>query len=336
MSTILEVKNLKTAFRTDGGELMAVDDVSFKVNAGKTLGIVGESGCGKSVTALSIMRLIPNPPGRIVSGEIRFDGENLLTKSVQEMRRIRGNQISMIFQEPMTSLNPVFTIGNQIMESVLLHQGVGKAEARARAIEMLKLVGIPAPERRVDDYPHQLSGGMRQRVMIAMALSCNPRLLIADEPTTALDVTIQAQILELIDSLRKKLGMAVVLITHDLGVVAEVCDEIVVMYAGKVVERGSVMDIFRNPSHPYTRGLLNSLPSFGGASRKQRLETIPGLVPNLLRLPKGCRFQERCSRRQNHCSDSEPSLSAVGGDHWAACFSPCKNEVSGGAERSTR
>lgn len=322
-NAVLEVKNLRTGFRVEAGELIAVDDVSFSVSPGKTIGIVGESGCGKSVTSLSIMGLIPNPPGRIISGEILFKGKNLVKMGAGEMRKIRGNEISMIFQEPMTSLNPVFTIGNQIMESVILHQNLSKAEARKKAIEMLKLVGIPAPDRRIDDYPHQLSGGMRQRVMIAMALSCNPTVLIADEPTTALDVTIQAQILELLKDLREKLKMAVVLITHDLGVVAETCDHVVVMYAGKVAEQGTVEDIFYRPAHPYTRGLLNSIPSHGDATKKGgRLETIPGLVPNLMNLPKGCRFQERCTRKQAKCSESEPKLESVEAGHAASCFFP--------------
>jgi len=321
---VLEVKNLKTAFKTDDGVLVAVDDVSFSVMAGQTVGVVGESGCGKSVTSLSIMRLIPDPPGKIIGGEILFKGKNLLNLSLEEMRKIRGNEISMIFQEPMTSLNPVFTIGNQIMESVILHQKLSKKEAKEKAIEMLRLVGIPSPERRVDDYPHQLSGGMRQRVMIAMALSCNPSVLIADEPTTALDVTIQAQILELIKGLREKLNMAVVLITHDLGVVAETCDYVVVMYAGKVIEHGTAEDIFLRPSHPYTRGLLKSIPSHDTGAKKQRLETIPGLVPSLLKLPKGCRFQDRCSKKQNKCTDAEPNLENVGAGHSAACFFPVK------------
>lgn len=327
--TILEVKNLRTAFRTDSGEVTAVDDVSLSVKEGQTLGIVGESGCGKSVTALSIMRLIPSPPGRVVSGQILFKGEDLLQKPIQEMRQIRGNKIGMIFQEPMTSLNPVFTIGDQVMESVRLHQGLNKKDALSRAIEMLKLVGIPAPERRVNDYPHQLSGGMRQRVMIAMALACNPALLIADEPTTALDVTIQAQILDLLASLRQKLGMAVVLITHDLGVVAEVCESVVVMYAGKVVEKGSVEDIFLRPTHPYTRGLLNSLPSLAAKSKRNRLETIPGLVPSLNKLPKGCRFADRCSRRTDRCVEHAPVLERVGTEHEAACFHPFRYDSSG-------
>jgi oligopeptide/dipeptide ABC transporter ATP-binding protein len=326
MEPVLQVKNLRTSFRVDGGELIAVDDVSFSVKPGQTVGIVGESGCGKSVTSLSIMGLIPNPPGKIVGGEILFKGKNLVGLSPHEMRKIRGNQISMIFQEPMTSLNPVFTIGNQIMEAVILHQKLSKAQAKEKAIEMLRLVGIPAPERRVNEYPHQLSGGMRQRVMIAMALSCNPSVLIADEPTTALDVTIQAQILELIKSLREKLQMAVVLITHDLGVVAETCDYVVVMYAGKVVEEGTAEDIFYRPSHPYTKGLLNSIPSHTGEKKSGRLETIPGLVPNLLHLPTGCRFQDRCKRRQEtntaQCTVAEPVLKDVGNGHRAACFAP--------------
>jgi peptide/nickel transport system ATP-binding protein len=329
---VLEVKNLRTAFRTEHGELTAVDDVSFSVSPGKTIGIVGESGCGKSVTSLSIMGLIPQPPGRIAGGQILFKGKDLVKLSSGEMRKIRGNDISMIFQEPMTSLNPVFTIGNQIMEAVQLHQKLGKKEARAKAIEMLKLVGIPAPESRVDDYPHQLSGGMRQRVMIAMALSCNPEVLIADEPTTALDVTIQAQILELIKGLREKMNMAVVLITHDLGVVAETCDHVVVMYAGRVVEQGTAEDIFYRPSHPYTKGLLNSIPSHAkDAVKRTRLETIPGLVPNLLYLPKGCRFQERCKRRTEmgnpaKCVEVDPPLEQVGAGHKAACYFPYTEE----------
>lgn len=320
--TILEIKNLQTAFYSEGRELIAVDDVSYSVKAGQTVGVVGESGCGKSVTALSIMRLVPDPPGKIIGGEVLFKGENLLQKPMSEMRRIRGNEISMIFQEPMTSLNPVFTIGDQIMESIILHQGLSKSEAKTKAIEMLRLVGIPAPEQRVDEYPHQLSGGMRQRVMIAIALSCNPSLLIADEPTTALDVTIQAQILDLISGLQKKLGMAMIMITHDLGVVAEVCDYVVVMYAGKVVEQGSVQDIFAKPSHPYTKGLLNSLPSYGGQAKKGRLATIAGLVPSLTDLPKGCRFQDRCFKRAEKCSSEEPTLAQVGPGHQAACYYP--------------
>ncbi len=306
---ILEVKNLVTEFATSEGVVRAVDDVSFKLSPGKTLGIVGESGCGKSVTSLSIMRLIQAPPGRIASGEILYKGKDLLKFSPEQMRKIRGNEISMIFQEPMTSLNPVYTIGNQIMEAILLHQDVSKAEARNRAIEMLKLVGIPAPERRIDDYPHQLSGGMRQRVMIAMAISCNPHVLIADEPTTALDVTIQAQILDLLKELQTRVGMAMILITHDLGVVAEVADEVMVMYAGRVVEHTDVHSLFSSPKHPYTRGLLGSIPKLGQGSK--RLEAIPGIVPNLLQLPVGCRFQERCVYVEQACRDTESGLRQV-------------------------
>jgi peptide/nickel transport system ATP-binding protein len=315
-SKILEVKNLKTTFKTEEGEVTAVDDVSFNVYQGKTLGIVGESGCGKSVTSLSIMRLIPNPPGNISGGEILYRGQDLLKFDSSQMRSIRGNEISMIFQEPMTSLNPVFTIGNQIREAIGLHQKtLKKIEIRDKAIEMLKLVGIPAPEKRVDDYPHQLSGGMRQRVMIAMALSCNPQILIADEPTTALDVTIQAQILELLKELQQKVGMALILITHDLGVVAEMADEVAVMYAGRIVEQGDVREIFRNPKMPYTRGLLNSIPIMNkdpiGRLKKKRLEAIPGIVPDLLHLPQGCRFQERCSFVISECKQQEPNLRVV-------------------------
>jgi oligopeptide/dipeptide ABC transporter ATP-binding protein len=314
-SKILEVKNLKTSFFSEEGEVKAVDDVSFDVFKGKTLGIVGESGCGKSVTSLSIMRLIPNPPGRIIGGEILYKGTNLLNLDPAAMRKIRGNQISMIFQEPMTSLNPVFTIGNQIIEAITLHQSLSKKEARNKAIEMLKLVGIPSPEKRVDDYPHQLSGGMRQRVMIAMALSCDPQVLIADEPTTALDVTIQAQILDLLRNLQAKVGMGLILITHDLGVVAEMADEVVVMYAGRVVEKGAVREIFKNPKMPYTRGLLNSIPTLSkdptGKAKRTRLETIPGIVPNLLHLPKGCRFQDRCSFVLDQCRGIEPDLRKI-------------------------
>ena len=312
---VLEVKNLETSFFSEYGVVKAVDNVSFDVYRGKTLGIVGESGCGKSVTSLSIMRLIPNPPGRITGGEILYKGENLLTKTPDQMRKIRGNEISMIFQEPMTSLNPVFTIGNQICEAISLHQNLSRKDVQNKAIEMLRLVNIPAPEKRLHEYPHQLSGGMRQRVMIAMALSCNPNVLIADEPTTALDVTIQAQILELLKELQDKVGMALILITHDLGVVAEVCDDVAVMYAGRVIEHGVVREIFKNPKHPYTRGLLNSIPTLSkdptGKVKKTRLETIPGIVPNLLYLPKGCRFQDRCSYVIDECRGVEPSLRTI-------------------------
>jgi oligopeptide/dipeptide ABC transporter ATP-binding protein len=312
---ILEVKNLETSFFTEAGVVKAVDDISFNVYKGKTLGIVGESGCGKSVTSLSIMRLIPNPPGRVTGGQILYKGRDLLKLDMNEMRAIRGNEISMIFQEPMTSLNPVFTIGNQICEAIELHQDLSKSAIRDKAVEMLRLVGIPSPEKRVHDYPHQLSGGMRQRVMIAMALSCNPNVLIADEPTTALDVTIQAQILDLLRDLQQKVGMGLILITHDLGVVAEVADEVMVMYAGRVVEHGSVREIFGNPKMPYTRGLLNSIPTLSkdptGKVKKNRLETIPGIVPNLLHLPQGCRFQERCSFVTAECRGKEPDLRQI-------------------------
>lgn len=324
---VLEVKNLETSFRTEDGVVKAVDNVSFDVYRGKTLGIVGESGCGKSVTSLSIMQLIPNPPGKVTGGQILYKGEDLLKKSPSQMRAIRGNEISMIFQEPMTSLNPVFTIGNQLVEAITLHQKLSKKDAIAKAIEMLRLVGIPSPDKRILDYPHQLSGGMRQRVMIAMALSCNPNVLIADEPTTALDVTIQAQILDLLKGLQEKVGMGLILITHDLGVVAEVCDDVVVMYAGKVVEQGTVHEIFKNPKHPYTRGLLNSIPTLSkdptGKVKKNRLETIPGIVPNLLQLPRGCRFQDRCTLVQDVCRGDEPDLRLAKKDdhldHLARC-----------------
>ncbi len=316
---ILEVKNLRTTFKTEEGEINAVDDVSFDVYKGKTLGIVGESGCGKSVTSLSIMRLVPNPPGRISGGQILYKGRDLLRLPIAEMRDIRGNEISMIFQEPMTSLNPVFTVGNQICEAIALHQDLSKSAIREKAIDQLRLVGIPSPEKRIDDYPHQLSGGMRQRVMIAMALSCNPQVLIADEPTTALDVTIQAQILDLLRGLQEKMGMGLILITHDLGVVAEVAHEVCVMYAGRVVEKGPVKEIFANPKMPYTRGLLNSIPTLSkdptGKVKKNRLETIPGIVPNLLHLPQGCRFQERCSFVTEQCKGKEPDLRQIGGGH---------------------
>lgn len=321
MSTVIEVKNLVTSFKTNEGHFNAVDNVSFKVEEGKTLGIVGESGCGKSVTSLSIMGLIPNPPGKIESGEILFRGQNLLKFSQNEMRKIRGNKIGMIFQEPMTSLNPVFTIGNQIEEAIKLHQKeLNHKQVREKAIDMLKLVGIPGPEKRIDDYPHQLSGGMRQRVMIAIALSCSPDLLIADEPTTALDVTIQAQILDLIKKLQRELNTAMILITHDLGVVAETCDDVAVMYAGKIVEYGSADQIFNKPLHPYTKGLLNSVPHFETGKRKTRLETIPGIVPSLANLPDGCRFRDRCTYAVEQCKVKHPELEKL--EHLVACYNP--------------
>lgn len=338
LNTLLEVRNLKTEFKTEDGHFLAVDDVSFKVEKGRTLGIVGESGCGKSVTSLSLMGLIQKP-GRIAGGEILFQGENLLKASESRLRALRGDKIAMIFQEPMTSLNPVFTCGDQIEESIRLHRSqLSKSETRAKAIEMLKKVGIPAPEKRYHEYPHQLSGGMRQRVMIAMAMSCDPQLLIADEPTTALDVTIQAQILDLMRKMQKDFDAGMILITHDLGVVAEMCDDVVVMYAGKIVEQGSVEDIFFRPAHPYTRGLLDSIPHFESGQKLHRLKTISGLVPSLLNLPKGCRFQERCEYAKDDCKQSMPILSTCDDkvaqkksnllEHKKACFYPLKNTSS--------
>jgi oligopeptide/dipeptide ABC transporter ATP-binding protein len=322
MPDLLQVQNLKTSFFTPEGEVRAIDGVSFEIGEGKTLGLVGESGCGKSVTSLSIMRLIPSPPGKIVGGEIFYRGRDLLKLNNEEMRKIRGNEISMIFQEPMTSLNPVFTVGNQIGEAIKLHQGLGKRETRQKTIDMLRLVKIADPESRVDSYPHQLSGGMRQRVMIAMALSCNPSLLIADEPTTALDVTIQAQILELMKELQQKIGgMALLLITHDLGVVAEQADDVAIMYAGKIVERSNARRIFNHPFHPYTVGLLNSLPGIG-EQKKKRLDAIPGVVPSPLNLPSGCRFRDRCPRAQDACAQAEPPLEEKEPGHTAACYFP--------------
>jgi len=315
---LLEVRGLKTYFYTEDGVVPAVDGVDFALNKGETLGIVGESGCGKSVTSLSIMRLIPDPPGKIVDGEIIFEGSNLLKKAEAEMRNIRGNDISMIFQEPMTSLNPVFTIGDQIMEAIILHQRLSKADARKRAIEMLRLVGIPSPERRVDEYPHQLSGGMRQRVMIAMALSCSPKLLIADEPTTALDVTIQAQILDLMRKLRDEFGTAIMLITHDLGVVAELAERVVVMYAGKIVEQADVKPLFGNPLHPYTVGLLGSIPKL--TEQQERLQVIEGVVPHPAFMPKGCRFHPRCKEAREICKVEEPELMEQEPGHLVACW----------------
>ncbi len=314
---LLELRDLKTYFYTDEGVARAVDGVSYVVKRGETLGVVGESGCGKSVTALSVMRLIPDPPGRIVAGSIRFEGTDLASLSGDAMRRIRGNDIGMIFQEPMTSLNPVFTVGDQIIEAVVLHRGVSYAEGRARAVEMLRLVGIPSPESRVDDYPHQMSGGMRQRVMIAMALSCDPKLLIADEPTTALDVTIQAQILDLMNRLQRELGMSILLITHDLGVVAQNAHHVAVMYAGKVVEYSSTREVFANPRHPYTVGLFRSIPKLG--VKVAKLDTIPGTVPSALEFPSGCRFNNRCPFATAKCTTDEPPLREIAAGHTVAC-----------------
>jgi peptide/nickel transport system ATP-binding protein len=307
---LLEVTDLRTYFHTDGGTARAVDGVSFHVNEGEVLGIVGESGCGKSVTSLSVMQLIPRPPGELMEGtSIKFRGEELVGAGERRMRDIRGNDIAMIFQEPMTSLNPVFTVGDQIGEALRLHKSMKKKEARDRAVEMLRLVGIPNPGERADDYPHQLSGGQRQRVMIAMALACEPDLLIADEPTTALDVTIQAQILDLLAELRARLGMAVILITHDLGVVAEVCDRVVVMYAGQVVEHGTVEQIFAEPRHPYTEGLLNAVPRLG--VKQDKLAVIPGTVPSPVAWPIGCRFHARCPYGWDKCVKEAPPLLQV-------------------------
>ncbi|HSN83186.1 MAG TPA: ABC transporter ATP-binding protein [Polyangiales bacterium] len=314
---LLSLRHLVVAFDTDEGYLRAVDDVSFDVAPGKTLGVVGESGCGKSVTSLAMMRLIPSPPGFIEQGEALFEGRDLLRISEPEMRRLRGDEISMIFQEPMTSLNPVYTVGSQIIEAIRLHRNISRRAARAQAIELLDLVGIPAPSERIDSYPHTLSGGMRQRAMIAMALACQPRLLIADEPTTALDVTIQAQILDLLRSLQAELGMSIIFISHDLGVMAEFAHEIVVMYAGRVVERAETHDLFRNPRHPYTRGLLQSLPSL--QNRGHRLRTIPGIVPDLRTLPPGCRFRDRCSFAREDCGAEEPPLRRIDRSD-VACF----------------
>jgi oligopeptide/dipeptide ABC transporter ATP-binding protein len=314
---LVEVKNLKTYFYTEDGVVPAVDGVDFQIKKGETLGIVGESGCGKSVTSLSLLRLVPNPPGKIVDGEMLFRGENLLEKTESEMRKIRGNDISMIFQEPMTSLNPVFTIGEQIAEAIELHQGLSKKEAIDKTVEMLNLVGIPSAEKRVNDFPHQMSGGMRQRVMIAMALSCNPSLLIADEPTTALDVTIQAQILELMKDLKERLGTAIMLITHDLGVVAEMAENVLVMYAGKVVEYADVRTIFKGPKHPYTIGLMGSIPRLD--QPKEKLYVIEGTVPNPFDMPGGCRFHPRCPEAREICANREPELTCANG-HQVRCW----------------
>ncbi len=315
---LLDIRDLRTSFATAAGEARAVDGIDLRVDAARTLGLVGESGCGKTMTALSILRLVP-PPGRIDGGRIEFGGRNLLELDERAMRAVRGGDIGMIFQEPMTALNPVFTVGNQIIEAIRLHQPVGRAAARAQAIEMLRTVEIPEPEQRVDAYPHQLSGGMRQRVMIAMALSCRPKLLIADEPTTALDVTIQAQVLDLLDGLQRRLGMAMLLVTHDLGIVSERADEVAIMYAGRIVEHGSVAAVFGNPLHPYTRGLLHSIPQVG-AGRQRRLEAIPGVVPDLLHLPSGCRFRDRCSFAIDACTVTDPPLVEYAPGHAAACI----------------
>ena len=320
MSALLSVRNLVTSFRTDDGVVRVVDGVSFDVTRGSTLGIVGESGSGKTMSALSILRLVPSPAGRVESGEILYDGKNLLTLDERDMRAIRGRKISMIFQEPMTSLNPVYTAGHQIAEVIRLHQKASATEAKKRTIEMLRTVGIASPEARFDAFPHELSAGMRQRVMIAMALACEPELLIADEPTTALDVTIQAQILDLLRNLQSKMKMSIVFITHDLGVVAEFAQQLVVMYAGRVVEEGAVKDVLRRPRHPYTEGLLRSVAALesgrpkGSDERLARLPTLPGTVPDGAHLPAGCRFAPRCSYVEQKCGESEPSLDEVDAD----------------------
>ncbi len=318
---LLEVNDLKTYFDTEEGTVKAVNGVSFHLGRGETLGVVGESGSGKSVTSLSVMRLIPTPPGRLAAGEILFEGQDLLKKTAREMRRLRGNEISMIFQEPMTSLNPVYTVGRQIAEAIVLHQGTRYREALRRATDMLDRVGIPEPGKRAGDYPHQMSGGMRQRVMIAMALSCSPKLLIADEPTTALDVTIQAQILDLMRTLQADLGMSILFITHDLGVVAEMADRVVVMYAGRAVEEGAVHDIFAEPKMPYTLGLMQSIPRVDKAAQHQaRLATIPGAVPDPLHLPSGCAFHPRCRFAIEDCKGAVPPLEDAGKGHRVRCL----------------
>ena len=322
VDSLLRVSDLQTHFFTPEGVVKAVDRVSFDLPKGRTLGILGESGCGKSVTALSIMRLIADPPGRIIGGSIYFENDDLLELPPTDMRTIRGNQISMIFQEPMTSLNPVYTVGDQIGEVYVTHRGLNERDARDQTIEILRLVGIPAPEQRVRDYPHQLSGGMRQRVMIAMAMACRPKLLIADEPTTALDVTIQAQILDLMLGLQEEFGMAIMMITHDLGVISEVSDQVVVMYAGEVVEYCPIDILFVTPLHPYTRGLIASIPRLGlkFTQGKELLREIPGIVPNLIRLPAGCLFAPRCGQVIDQCRRERPPLFVLGKDHGARCW----------------
>jgi oligopeptide transport system ATP-binding protein len=319
MATLLEVKNLKTYFFTDDGVVKAVDGINYDLEEGETIGLVGESGCGKSVSALSLLRLIPSPPGRIVDGEIWFEGENLLKVDEDEIRHIRGNRIAMIFQEPMTSLNPVLTIGRQVTEALELHMHMDKRAATKRAIELLEMVGIPAAGSRIKDYPHQFSGGMRQRVMIAMGLSCNPRLLLADEPTTALDVTIQAQILEIMAELSKEFGTAVIIITHNLGVIARYARRVNVMYAGKIVESSTSREVYGNPKHPYTLGLLKSVPRLDQL-RKSKLNPIDGFPPDLVHMPAGCSFFPRCSYREEKCRQEEPPLMLVGEKHYSACW----------------
>ena len=318
--SLLDIQNLKTYFYVRGEVAKAVDDVSLAIPSGMTLGLVGESGCGKSVTAHSIIQLIPDPPGKIVGGQINFNGENLLEFPEKKMRKIRGNRISMIFQEPMTSLNPVFSVGDQVGEVIRLHQKKSRNETRERVIEMFKLVGIPAPETRLDDYPHQMSGGMRQRVMIAMALACNPKLMIADEPTTALDVTIQAQILELMNKLKDETGASILFITHDLGVIAEMAQHVAVMYAGKMMEYTDVKTLFATPKHPYTVALMESIPVLGHKTSDGRLSTISGMVPSLFNLPSGCLFSDRCPDVFDDCRKIEPKMYSIGENHIARCL----------------
>jgi peptide/nickel transport system ATP-binding protein len=318
---LLGIQGLKVHFKTDDGWLRAVDGVDLSVDSGETVCVVGESGCGKSVTAKTVLKLIDMPPGRIVAGQVLWKGRDLVPLAASEMRKIRAKEIAIVFQEPMTALNPVYTVGDQIAESLRLHDGVSKAEARDRAVEMLRLVHIPMPERRVKDYPHQFSGGMRQRVMIAIALACNPQLLIADEPTTALDVTIQAQILDLIQELKERLGMAVMLITHAMGVVAEVAQKVAVMYAGQVVEQAAVADLFARPRHPYTRGLIRAIPRIDlGGEHNRRLVAIPGAVPNLIAPPAGCRFAARCAHAVAECTAAPPPLREIAPGHKVACI----------------
>ena len=319
MATLLEVKDLKTYFFTMDGVVKAVDGVSYELNEGETLGLVGESGCGKSVSALSVMRLIPDPPGKIVNGEIFLDGEDILKIGMEDMRKVRGAKIAMVFQEPMTSLNPVLTVERQLTETLELHMGMSKAESKRESVNLLTRVGIPDPETRIKQYPHQFSGGMRQRVMIAIALSCNPRLIIADEPTTALDVTIQAQILDLMKALTTEFGVALIVITHNLGVVARYADRVNIMYAGKVIERGEAREIYANPRHPYTIGLLRSVPRLD-LPRKAKLDPIEGQPPDLINLPPGCAFRERCRWAIDKCATDTPELIEIGGGHLSACF----------------
>ncbi|HSG29424.1 MAG TPA: ABC transporter ATP-binding protein [Candidatus Krumholzibacterium sp.] len=318
MESLLEIKDLRTEFNTEEGRAVVVDGVTFSVGRGETVGLVGESGCGKSVTALSVMRLVPDPPGRITGGSVMLEGRDILRLPEKEMRKVRGNEISIVFQEPLTSLNPVFTCGEQIREAIALHQGLGRRQSREKAIEMLRLVRIPDPAARYSNYPHQMSGGMRQRVMIAMALSCQPKLLIADEPSTALDVSVQAQIMELLSDLKEQMGMSVLLITHDLSVVAQMAERVVVMYAGVIVEEAGIESLFEAPGHPYTEGLLGSIPRLD--RRVDRLSVIPGRVPDPMGLPPGCRFSDRCPKCMDRCRQSEPPMFDTGGGHMARCW----------------